>query len=83
MRKRLPILAALILLIVAYSLPTIAEEKPASIPKDLDYVGRLNEDARQAMAKECQSDDKAKEQACMKEFLSRELGVPASNITID
>jgi hypothetical protein len=83
MRKRLPILAALILLIVAYSLPTIAEEKPASIPKDLDYVGRLNEDARQAMAKECQNDDKAKEQACMKEFLSRELGIPASHITID
>jgi len=83
MRKRLPISAALILLIVAYSLPTIAEEKPASIPKDLDYVGRLNEDARQAMAKECQNDDKAKKQACMKEFLSRELGVPASNITID
>lgn len=83
MRKRLPILAALILLIVAYSLPTIAEEKPASIPKDLDYVGRLNEAAQQAMAKECQNDDKAKKQACMKEFLSREFGVPASDITID
>ena len=69
MRKRLPILAALILLIVAYSLPTIAEEKPASMPKDLDYVGRLTEDAQQAMAKE--------------EFLSRETGVPASDITID
>jgi hypothetical protein len=53
------------------------------MPKDTEYVGRLNEDARQAMAKECQNDDKAKKQACMKEFLSKELGVPASSITID
>jgi hypothetical protein len=83
MRKRLPILAALILPIVSNSLQTIAQEKPASMPKDTEYVGRLNEDARQAMAKECQNDDKAKKQACMKEFLSKELGVPASSITID
>jgi hypothetical protein len=83
MRKRLPILAALILLIIACSLPTIAEEEPASIPKDLDYVGRLNEDARQAMAKECQNDDKAKKEECMKKFLSRELGIPTTDITID
>lgn len=83
MNKCLSILGALTLTLMASSLPTMAEESPAGMPKDLDYVGRLTEDAQQAMAKECQNDDKAKKEKCMKKFLSRETGIPISEITID
>ena len=83
MKKRLSIVAATALLMMAYSLPTMAEDQSAGTPKNLDYVGRLTDDAQQAMAKECQNDDKAKNEECMKKFLSREFGVPTTDITID
>jgi hypothetical protein len=83
MKKRLSIVAALALLMMAYSLPTMAEDQPAGWPKNPDYVGRLSDDAQQAMAKECQNNDKAKKEECMKKFLSREFGIPTTDITID
>jgi hypothetical protein len=83
MKKRLSIVAALTLPMMAYSLPTMAEDKPAGMPENLDYVGRLTDDAQQAMAKECQNNDKAKKDECMRKFLSRETGIPTTDITID
>jgi hypothetical protein len=83
MKTRLSIVAALTLPMMVYSLPTMAEDKSAGMPENLDFAGRLPDDARQAMAKECQNDDKAKKEECMKKFLSRETGLPTADITIE
>jgi invasion protein IalB len=58
MKKRLAIVAALALPMMAYSLPTIAEDKPAG----------TSDEAHQAMMKECKNDDKAKMDECMKKM---------------
>ena len=60
MKKRLAIVAALALPIMAYSLPTIAEDKPAG----------ASDQAKQAMMKECQNADKAKMDECMKKMMA-------------
>ena len=58
MKKRLAIVAALALPVMAYSLPTMAEDKPAG----------MSDEAKQAMMKECQNADKAKMDECMKKM---------------
>ncbi len=58
MKKRLAIVAALALPMMAYSLPTMAEDKPAG----------MSDEAKQAMMKECQNDDKAKMDECMQKM---------------
>lgn len=60
MKKRLAIVAALALPMMAYSLPTMAEDKPAG----------MSDEAKQAMMKECHNDDKAKMDECMQKMMT-------------
>jgi len=60
MKKKLAIVAALTLPMMAYSLPTLAEDKPAG----------MSDEAKQAMMKECHNDDKAKMDECMQKMMA-------------
>jgi hypothetical protein len=58
MKKRLAIAAALALPMMAFSLPTMAEDKAAG----------ASDEAKQAMMKECQNADKAKMDECIQKM---------------